>query len=89
MPTNKVIKGRCAECGRHVTIKARGLCAPCYLRPDVRAPFVGDSAFAHKGGIHVSAVLKDSARPGRRVNAKNPAPDGPGGAEEIELCGQG
>jgi 2-isopropylmalate synthase len=24
-------------------------------------PFVGGSAFAHKGGIHVSAVLKDSA----------------------------
>jgi 2-isopropylmalate synthase len=24
-------------------------------------PFVGRSAFAHKGGIHVSAVLKDSA----------------------------
>jgi 2-isopropylmalate synthase len=24
-------------------------------------PFVGDSAFAHKGGIHVSAVIKDSA----------------------------
>jgi 2-isopropylmalate synthase len=24
-------------------------------------PFVGPSAFAHKGGIHVSAVLKDSA----------------------------
>ncbi len=24
-------------------------------------PFVGNSAFAHKGGIHVSAVLKDSA----------------------------
>jgi 2-isopropylmalate synthase len=24
-------------------------------------PFVGKSAFAHKGGIHVSAVLKDSA----------------------------
>jgi 2-isopropylmalate synthase len=24
-------------------------------------PFVGHSAFAHKGGIHVSAVLKDSA----------------------------
>lgn len=24
-------------------------------------PFVGSSAFAHKGGIHVSAVLKDSA----------------------------
>jgi len=27
---------------------------------DTRAPFVGKSAFAHKGGIHVSAVLKDS-----------------------------
>ncbi|MBK5292964.1 MAG: citramalate synthase [Acidobacteriia bacterium] len=24
-------------------------------------PFVGQSAFAHKGGVHVSAVLKDSA----------------------------
>ena len=23
-------------------------------------PFVGDSAFAHKGGVHVSAILKDS-----------------------------
>jgi len=28
--------------------------------PDTHAPFVGKSAFAHKGGIHVSAVLKDS-----------------------------
>ncbi|MFZ4694896.1 MAG: citramalate synthase [Verrucomicrobiia bacterium] len=28
------------------------------LRPDVRAPFVGDSAFAHKGGQHVNAVAK-------------------------------
>ncbi len=30
------------------------------LSPNSRAPFVGKSAFAHKGGIHVSAVLKDS-----------------------------
>lgn len=29
------------------------------LRPDRRAPFVGDSAFAHKGGMHVNAVSKD------------------------------
>ena len=28
--------------------------------PDNRAAFVGKSAFAHKGGIHVSSVLKDS-----------------------------
>ena len=26
------------------------------LQPNLRAPFVGDAAFAHKGGIHVSAV---------------------------------
>jgi len=28
--------------------------------PQNRAAFIGTSAFAHKGGIHVSAVLKDS-----------------------------
>ena len=27
---------------------------------NTRAPFVGKSAFAHKGGIHVSAVMKES-----------------------------
>jgi 2-isopropylmalate synthase len=27
--------------------------------PNLHAPFVGDAAFAHKGGIHVSAVQKD------------------------------
>lgn len=30
------------------------------LVPYSRQPFTGKSAFAHKGGIHVSAVLKDS-----------------------------
>lgn len=29
------------------------------LHPDPRRPFVGESAFAHKGGIHVSAVRKE------------------------------
>ncbi|GAB5521555.1 MAG: citramalate synthase [Rhodothermales bacterium] len=29
------------------------------LNPIDRAPFVGRSAFAHKGGIHVSAVMKE------------------------------
>ncbi len=28
---------------------------------NTRAPFVGKSAFAHKGGIHVSAVMKESS----------------------------
>ena len=29
------------------------------VRHNRRAPFVGDSAFAHKGGMHVNAVQKD------------------------------
>ena len=29
------------------------------LQPNPRAPFVGDTAFAHKGGVHVSAVNKN------------------------------
>ncbi len=29
------------------------------LQPNMRAPYVSDTAFAHKGGIHVSAVNKD------------------------------
>ncbi len=28
--------------------------------PDLRAPYVGDRAFAHKGGLHVSAINKAS-----------------------------
>lgn len=31
------------------------------LPADGKAPFVGKSAFAHKGGIHVSAVMKESS----------------------------
>jgi len=30
------------------------------IEPNSRAPFVGISSFTHKGGIHVSSVLKDS-----------------------------
>ncbi|WP_018249309.1 citramalate synthase [Orenia marismortui] len=30
------------------------------LNPPSHKPYVGDSAFAHKGGIHVSAILRDS-----------------------------
>jgi 2-isopropylmalate synthase len=29
------------------------------LLPDIRQPYVGDAAFAHKGGVHVDAVLKN------------------------------
>ena len=38
------------------------------LVPNSRSAFVGNSAFAHKGGIHVSAVLKD----GRMYEHINP-----------------
>ena len=30
-------------------------------QPDVRAPFIGSTAFAHKGGMHVNAVAKTAA----------------------------
>ncbi|MBF0341363.1 MAG: citramalate synthase [Magnetococcales bacterium] len=33
----------------------------CNRPPQKNQPFVGASAFAHKGGIHVSAILKDPA----------------------------
>ncbi|MCS7088772.1 MAG: citramalate synthase [Thermoflexales bacterium] len=44
------------------------------LTPDIRQPYVGQAAFAHKGGIHVAAILKveesyqhiDPARVGNR-----------------------
>jgi 2-isopropylmalate synthase len=29
------------------------------LNPPTHSPYVGDSAFAHKGGIHVSAILRE------------------------------
>lgn len=29
------------------------------VNPDIRQPYVGRSAFAHKGGVHVSAVMKN------------------------------
>ena len=32
----------------------------CNMKPDDHQPFVGDSAFAHKGGVHINAMMKDS-----------------------------
>lgn len=31
------------------------------MAPDPRLPYVGDAAFAHKGGVHVSAVRRNAA----------------------------
>lgn len=44
---------RLSEVSRYVSELAN-------LGHDARMPFVGESAFAHKGGIHVDAVMKDT-----------------------------
>ena len=43
---------------RQLTDVARFVAAVTNLNPDTHAPYVGRSAFAHKGGIHVAAVAK-------------------------------
>ncbi len=35
------------------------ICEKCNMRPDLHAPFVGSSAFAHKAGLHVDAISKN------------------------------
>ncbi|MEN9219218.1 MAG: citramalate synthase, partial [Thermostichales cyanobacterium GMQP_bins_62] len=51
----------CLPAGRlqRLTPTARAISEVVNLAPDDHAPFVGLSAFAHKGGIHVSAVQKN------------------------------
>jgi 2-isopropylmalate synthase len=44
----------------HLTVLSNFVYEIANLTPHNRDPFVGKSAFAHKGGIHVSSVLKDS-----------------------------
>jgi 2-isopropylmalate synthase len=44
----------------HLTKLANFVAEMANVSPNPRAPYVGRSAFAHKAGIHVSAVLKDS-----------------------------
>ncbi|MEB3160686.1 MAG: citramalate synthase, partial [Synechocystis sp.] len=43
----------------HLTPTSRLISEMVNLAPDDHAPYVGRSAFAHKGGIHVSAVQKN------------------------------
>lgn len=45
---------------KHLTELSRYVSEVANLVHRKRAPFVGESAFAHKGGIHVSAVMKDA-----------------------------
>lgn len=47
--------------GQHtedIRILSRFIDETANIQPDIRAPFVGDTAFAHKGGMHVNAVKK-------------------------------
>lgn len=44
---------------QHLSLLSRFVSELGNLVPDNRQPFVGRSAFAHKGGIHVSAVIKN------------------------------
>lgn len=44
----------------HLTETSRFISETANLAHDERAPYVGNNAFAHKGGIHVSALEKDT-----------------------------
>lgn len=44
-----------------LTHTARFVAEVMNLSPNERAPFVGNAAFAHKGGMHIDGVLKHSA----------------------------
>ena len=76
---NLILKmGRTAHCAAHLG-ELRDLSLffdeLANLRPDPKAPFVGQSAFAHKGGLHANAAQKvarsyehiDPARVGNRT----------------------
>ena len=45
---------------KNITSTARYVAEIANLSPFKRQPYVGESAFAHKGGIHVSAILTNS-----------------------------
>lgn len=43
---------------RGLTDLSRYIAEMANIAPNIRAPYVGQAAFAHKGGIHVAAILK-------------------------------
>jgi len=51
--------GVSAESLRSLTQVSRALDEILNRAPDRHAPYVGETAFAHKGGIHASAVMKE------------------------------
>ncbi len=61
LPSLFLKMGRTAHCASHLS-QLRDLSLffdeLANLRPDIKAPFVGASAFAHKGGLHANAAQK-------------------------------
>ena len=73
--------GRLAELGR----VAHAVAELANITPDAHQPWVGSSAFAHKAGLHVSAVKADPdlyqhGRPGRGRQRHAPAGQRAGGS---------
>lgn len=48
-----------AEAMRHLTSVARSVSEIANMPPNDKAPYVGSHAFAHKGGMHIDAVVKN------------------------------
>ncbi|MFH1190509.1 MAG: citramalate synthase [Candidatus Omnitrophota bacterium] len=46
---------------RGLTEVARFVAEICNMKLDERQPYVGNSAFAHKAGVHINAILKNPA----------------------------
>lgn len=46
---------------KKLTHLSRAILEVMNVSPSERAPFIGHAAFAHKGGMHIDAILKDSS----------------------------
>jgi 2-isopropylmalate synthase len=71
---------------QNLTTVARYIAEVANLPVRNEQPYVGHSAFAHKGGVHVSAVLKDSA------TYEHVKPEGVGNRQRVllsDLSGRG
>jgi 2-isopropylmalate synthase len=87
LPTLRLKMGlECAGRLERLTELSRTLAEIANLSPDAHAPYVGASAFAHKGGIHVAAVEKIAA------SYEHVAPESVGNRHRVvvsELSGRG
>jgi 2-isopropylmalate synthase len=75
---------RAASRLQELTPLSRFVSEACNLPPAPGAPYVGPNAFAHKGGVHVSAILRNTA------TYEHVPPEAVGNAREVvvsELSG--